>query len=916
MSATPPAGAPVPLFPGEICPDALVTDMQHLQVMAREIPYCISRDYAALERIIVTNDSAAMFSYASCIVYLTGFCARLAHENAGWFSQYSTLGPFSDSVNPGEPIDFAESRGPAPSTPSKRGGGTPRKGATATKTPIRTLSTAASYMAADSAANCAAGENDASYDSNSVVLIQGPTGTLAGFVQRTIASETVRWTQHIANLWRRNVPPRAAIDIAEGSKGIATIPGLTVGKEMLDLVLRCPDLPEWLERAEAAKSVRPERWSALTLCVTLQWTIARDPPTLLRQITEEVLDDIPTGISWVAEPASRSSGSGRRKRPATPRSGAGTPRSGGSAKRTASAAVGVAGTARALLPSLDDVGADAVCAAADENTVVSLAPPAGPASNSPATEPVIDANATLSAESAQGTPTRRSVYTLPVGTPLSKEEQREAARLRSPFLLRSSRGGGEAPTASEADERIVKPSDSLAEPASTVGGAGKTPRALAMLQRSVSAAGSECGPMVAPLTVDHHSSDSGIGESSRHESSDDESEITVRNLSLATDVPLSQVPLSQQQEQQNVVPLSQEPALSLSQADIDSAATGAAAKSRARPLEWASEEEWRKLMADCLANGLPPVNPARGKQVTITPATEARVYCVTHVVLVLAEFGTRPILDCCLSDKAGLARRAEADARLEQLGRILAQWLMFLAAGFPETHAANSEIVVEIAASMMILKQNGVRFAPRVLEALRRTVDVLLLQAVTRGKDAKLRNAGPADKESVFVPGICYNQPKTAKGAAFASYHTHFLVAILFQLVIVDTFGGVGRVNYPNTDGTENYEENKVSFATIDGSTSDEESDAPTPFAGIRFAHLVEDTSFVLPTLRPFPEPRPLERGRYAPTPSDIDARLNHWSYGREAIVRDADASSFICSPKTKSKSTSRQTLLTQVAST
>jgi hypothetical protein len=180
------------------------------------------------------------------------------------------------------------------------------------------------------------------------------------------------------------------------------------------------------------------------------------------------------------------------------------------------------------------------------------------------------------------------------------------------------------------------------------------------------------------------------------------------------------------------------------------------------------------------------VSASAAKQFTTTPGAEARIYCVTHVILVLSEFGTRPILHAHCSA-----------LELEFMGQLLAEWLLCFAETFPHSHAYNREIVVEICASLFICKHNGVMFAPRVLRAMAASVHLLLDDVRLRGGDAGLRKGGPTARESVFLPIIAANQARTDKGAMFAQYHTNYLVGMLLQLVIADAFGGNGRLNHP-----------------------------------------------------------------------------------------------------------------------
>jgi hypothetical protein len=136
----------------------------------------------------------------------------------------------------------------------------------------------------------------------------------------TAAKETVRWVQRAANLWRTHVPARVAIDIAEGARGIHMIPGLQVTPSMLELVKACPDMDEWRNRHVVNGGNKPGRWSELTLIVTLQWCVAKDPTEVMRFCVEQVCRDMPRKLQFLApRKGKKGTGQGRRARERGPR---------------------------------------------------------------------------------------------------------------------------------------------------------------------------------------------------------------------------------------------------------------------------------------------------------------------------------------------------------------------------------------------------------------------------------------------------------------------------------------------------------------------------------------------------------------------------------------------------------------------
>lgn len=177
------------------------------------------------------------------------------------------------------------------------------------------------------------------------------------------------------------------------------------------------------------------------------------------------------------------------------------------------------------------------------------------------------------------------------------------------------------------------------------------------------------------------------------------------------------------------------------------------------------------------------------------------------------------------------------------MAAILSDWLLFVASEHPHAHYHNREMVVEVCASLVICKHNGVILSGQIIQAIRETTDLLIHDAVYRSGDnsalsslmtpisrsasaktpkqfttlkrsssssvsavtssgsslAQLRDSAPHAKENVYLVVVPCTQSRTDKGAMFANYHTHYLVGMFFQLLVIDTFGGCGSDNYPES---------------------------------------------------------------------------------------------------------------------
>lgn len=82
----------------------------------------------------------------------------------------------------------------------------------------------------------------------------------------------------------------------------------------------------------------------------------------------------------------------------------------------------------------------------------------------------------------------------------------------------------------------------------------------------------------------------------------------------------------------------------------------------------------------------------------VTAACEHRVYCATHVVLGLSEFGSSKIVDA-------------SQQEISELAKMLSEWfLCFHDLNIPDAHGRylyNKEMVIEIGVSLFILHLNG-----------------------------------------------------------------------------------------------------------------------------------------------------------------------------------------------------------------
>jgi len=646
-----------PAVPIPIHPQAILCDQAKLNLIAREIPYCMFRAYEVLQRIVDRADAEAMYSFASCIVYLTAFCARMAHENSQWFAQKIFVAP----------------EGSRPSDPA--------------------------------------------------------------LIASTVGHETVRWVQRLANIWRKHVPQRAAIDIAEGARGLSMIPGLRVTPAMMSLVRACPDMNEWTQRftVNASNSNKPTRWSELTLIMTLQWCIAPNPTEVMRFCVEQICRDMPGSLQWMA-PRKAKRGTKTRTKTANKTSGRG--RKSAAVKEEESTAK-LSGVVLFSAGETEDGGCTSLlsnegCDGEETNDYNST-----------------DSLSVIMEESIDGE-TIQTQETTPMLSPFDRIPTAYDPVLTSPY-------------------HNTRP-----QPPIVISHGVQTP--------FMPVRGRHGQQQASPATGDAAQGDAAQGDAAQNEAEASPATAdAVEGETLQPGTPRID----------SAIAVAQLKASHSFKLEVLQSLTATGVKTDTTPTQNAKSDKSALYTHSTEAF---TVSSAACKPHTITPNAEARIYCVTHMVLVLSEFGTRPILHQHCSA-----------LELDKLGQLLAQWMLLLAQDFPHAHAYNREIVVEIAACLLICKHNGVLFAPKVLKALAATVELLIDDIRTHGDNAMMRNGGPTARTSVFVPIIAATQSRTDSGAMFAQYHTNYLVGMFFQLVLVDAFGGVGRLNYPTTESTNKH---------------------------------------------------------------------------------------------------------------
>ncbi len=662
-------------------PDALFTDQAKLSVMLAEIPYCMERTYEVMERIVAKNDKASMFTYASCIVYLTGFCARMAHENPHWFDQ-----------------DLSSST--------------------------------------------------------------------------TVGNAIVEAVTRSANFWRKNVTLRPAIDIAEGSKGIDTIPGIHVGEDMLHNVLTCPDLPEWADREANAK--KPNRWGGLTLVVTLQWCISRNPTAIMRYMVAEVLNCMPRAITMVdvkKQPKKKAGASSRNKTVLVPISNAQAVDLFSSSSSSSSPSSSTSSSSSTLTEACQlAVTSAATSAAVSTSTSTSTSTSSA---SSTAAEIVGDkSNTAKPPVASKGTARTRSgpLLNMLLFTNHGKTNSMDAAfpsttsttalSTLSP-LLSSSTPSMQSPWMPVATVFPSFPADMLAKAASLLppSRTKNTPTltsvpSLITSSTSTSTATSATATAL-PTAASPRSSSKSVKASAGRSSRTSKSQKRVEDDSDDSDCEI----------------LNADEASEVGRGDNASSSSSTSAATSTSP-----------------SRSRPASQSALEKYYTVSSNASERIYCVTHVILVLSEFGTRPILQAHCSHE-----------ELEQLAEMLADWLMFIAKDYPAAHSYNRELVTEICASLVICKHNGVQLAPAVLAAIKVTAELLIDAALARGSLPAYRHADAAAKQNVYLEVVPCTQSRTEKGAMFANYHLHYLVGMFFQLLVIDTYGGCGNVNYPES---------------------------------------------------------------------------------------------------------------------
>eukprot|EP00808_Paulinella_micropora_P014783 g19395.t1 len=164
-----------------------------------------------------------------------------------------------------------------------------------------------------------------------------------------------------------------------------------------------------------------------------------------------------------------------------------------------------------------------------------------------------------------------------------------------------------------------------------------------------------------------------------------------------------------------------------------------------------------------------------GRRYLVTAACEHRVYCATHIVLGLTEFGKSPIT---------WASMEEIDA----LADIMSPWFI----SFHESHAEangrylyNKEMVIEIGIALFILFRNGCQLTEPVWNALLQQLRKLLNN---KDRRANLRRVPTGARETCYVEIIANDQPRGLLGGLYVDYHMHYLVG-LFYALLADSFG-------------------------------------------------------------------------------------------------------------------------------
>lgn len=171
---------------------------------------------------------------------------------------------------------------------------------------------------------------------------------------------------------------------------------------------------------------------------------------------------------------------------------------------------------------------------------------------------------------------------------------------------------------------------------------------------------------------------------------------------------------------------------------------------------------------------------------TLSPNIERRIYCVTHIIQVCSEFGTRPILPCVLSYNY-----------IKKIYTIQRQWQIDICDKYPLSHLCNREIILEVASCILICKYNGIILDNEIIHSIQETFNLCFNEYIQRGYNEDLRNTSNDPKCSVYIPWLHISQPKTKRGRMFANYHIHYLISLFFILLIMDTAWGDGMTIYP-----------------------------------------------------------------------------------------------------------------------
>jgi len=180
----------------------------------------------------------------------------------------------------------------------------------------------------------------------------------------------------------------------------------------------------------------------------------------------------------------------------------------------------------------------------------------------------------------------------------------------------------------------------------------------------------------------------------------------------------------------------------------------------------------RFAVEECLRDMPRPIGlrAKKSKMHTLNGSSEYRIYCATHIVLVLSEFGSQPIRHASMEE-------------LIQFEDMLGGWLLQMLSWGHGPTVHNREVVTEVAACLLILKVNGVPLQARTLAALR--VHTLCCLRLVEMRSKEFRKAAAGARKNVYVEEISNDQPRGEKGGLYVDYHTHYLIGLFYMLVLV-----------------------------------------------------------------------------------------------------------------------------------